>query len=361
MNPQNNQNSNLAPQQPPMMPPTPQGAPMQAPQSQAFQSPQAPQVPQPSVQQTSQMPPANQPTIQAPMGMQPNPQTQFAQTNYGQQQFNQQQILQQQQTAAQTTSANMVGAQPLQGPQAVGSQDTTPQVTENPISTQSTLMISELRDGVVIMKDGSFRAVVACQSINFDLMSEQEREGVEYSYQNFLNSLNFTIQILVRSQRVDIGPYIERLATIRRNNDNMLLGILMDDYINFIDILSQEANIMDKSFFIVIPYYSTADAEAFVNQTKNLFKGFKKTPTVTRINRDTYNKAVDELNNRVETVVSGLFNIGIHSVRLNTRELAELYYNFNNPDTAVREPLVDFTKLATTYVKKREKPNEQEK
>ena len=77
---------------------------------------------------------------------------------------------------------------------------------DNPISTQATLMISELRDNVVIMKDGSFRVVIACKSINFDLMSEMEREGVEYSYQNFLNSLDFTTQILVRSQRVDIGP-----------------------------------------------------------------------------------------------------------------------------------------------------------
>ena len=127
---------------------------------------------------------------------------------------------------------------------------------ESPTSTQSSLLISELRDNVAIMKDGSFRAVVACKSINFDLMSDAEREGVEYSYQNFLNSLKFTTQILIRSQKVDIGPYIERLSEIRRNNDNMLLGVLMDDYINFIDVLSQEANIMDKAFFVVVPYYT---------------------------------------------------------------------------------------------------------
>ena len=224
---------------------------------------------------------------------------------------------------------------------------------ENPASTQTTLLISELRDNVVIMKDGSFRAVVACKSINFDLMSDMEREGVEYSYQNFLNSLKFTVQVLVRSQRVDIGPYIERLSETRRNNDNMLLGVLMDDYINFIDILSQEANIMDKSFFIVIPYYSSADAEKIIQQTKSLFKSFSrnKTPDVTRIDRATYDKALSELNNRVDAVMSGLFQIGVQSVRLNTKELAELYYNFNNPDTAVREPLVDFSKLATMYVK----------
>ena len=98
----------------------------------------------------------------------------------------------------------------------------TPQ--DNPSSTQSTLLISELRDGLVIMKDGSFRAVVACKSINFDLMSETEREAVEYAYQGFLNSLNFTTQILIRSQRVDIAPYLERLSNIRRSTDNMLLG-----------------------------------------------------------------------------------------------------------------------------------------
>lgn len=229
---------------------------------------------------------------------------------------------------------------------------------EVPTSTQATLMISELRDNVVIMKDGSFRAVVACKSINFDLMSDMEREGVEYSYQNFLNSLKFTTQILIRSQRVDIGPYLQRLSEIRRNNDNMLLGVLMDDYINFVDILSQEANIMDKSFFIIVPYYPSADMEKDLQQTKNFFKSFTKTKTseVTRIDRATYDKALTELSNRVDSVTSGLFQIGIHSVRLNTRELAELYYNFNNPDTAVREPLVDFSKVATMYVKKGEKP-----
>ena len=225
---------------------------------------------------------------------------------------------------------------------------------DSPLSTQTTLLISELRDGMVIMKDGSFRAVVACQSINFDLMSAQEREGVEFSYQNFLNSLNFTTQILIRSSRVDIGPYIQRLTEIRRNNDNMLLGILMDDYINFIDVLSQEANIMDKSFFIVIPYYPDSEQEKMLMETKNLFASFQKNKVqaVTRIDRATYDKAASEINNRVDSVTAGLYQIGIQAIRLNTKQLAELYYDFNNPDTAVREPLVDFTQLATTYVKK---------
>jgi hypothetical protein len=243
----------------------------------------------------------------------------------------------------------------MAGPVAPSTAPTT--VPQDSTATQSALLISELRDGLVIMKDGSFRAVVACKSINFDLMSEAEREAVEYSFQGFLNSLNFTTQILIRSQRVDIGPYLERLTDIRRNTDNMLLGVLMDDYINFIDILSQEANIMDKSFFIVIPYYTSNELEKTLTKTKSIFSSlFGSTENqTTRIDRATYDKAVTEINNRVESIISGLFQIGISSVRLNTRELSELYYNFNNPDTAVREPFIDFNKMATTYVRKGEK------
>ena len=268
-----------------------------------------------------------------------------------------QQVVDQQMAGQQVVGQNVPNAVSV-GSKAMAAGNNAPvsPVKESPISTQSTLLISELRDNIVIMKDGSFRAVVACKSINFDLMSDMEREGVEYAYQNFLNSLKFNIQILVRSQKVDIGPYIEKLVEIRKNNDNMLLGVLMDDYISFIDLLSQEANIMDKAFFIVIPYYSSPDVEKVLNQTKSFFKAFSKTKgsEVTRIDRATYDKATSELTNRVDSVMSGLLQIGIQSVRLNTKELAELYYNFNNPDTAIREPLVDFSKLATIYVKKGE-------
>ena len=243
--------------------------------------------------------------------------------------------------------------QPTQPNQQINSanQHATP---DHPLATQTMLQISELRDNLVIMKDGSFRAVVACQSINFDLMSNAEREGIEYSYQNFLNSLTFTTHILIRNQRVDIGPYIEYLSELRRNSDNMLLGVLMDDYINFIDILSQEANIMDTSFFVVVPYYSSPDLEKAVQDTKNFIKTFSraKNPPVTKIDRNTYETAITEINNRVDTVVAGLNQIGVRSVRLNTRKLGELFYNFNNPDTAIREPLVDFSRLASIYVKK---------
>lgn len=248
--------------------------------------------------------------------------------------------------------------QPIQAPpqpQLNSQQTTTKQpVSKNPNSTQNTLQLSEVRDGMVIMNDGSMRAVVACKSINFDLMSDREREGVEYSYQNFLNSLNFPIQILVRSQRVDIGPYIEKLIKTRQAQDNMLLGVLMDDYINFIDALAEEANIMEKSFYIVVPFFPKGDAANFIEQGKGFFgKLFAKPQnTITRINAADYNKAKDEIKNRVSVVTSGLFQIGVQSVQLDTRALGELYYNYYNPDTALREPLGNFDNIATTFVKK---------
>ena len=224
----------------------------------------------------------------------------------------------------------------------------------NPNTTQNSLLISEIRDNMVIMKDGSFRAVIACQSINFDLMSSREREGVEFSYQNFLNSLYFPIQIFIRSQRVDIGPYLDRLAAIRRNQDNMLLNVLMDDYINFIDVLAQEANIMDKSFFIVVPYFPAGDLNNLKEQATGFFgKIFAKPQTQTiKIDTVAFSKAKDEIKNRGDAVMSGLFQMGVKSVQLSTKELGELYYNVYNPDTAVREPLGNFDDITSTYVQK---------
>ena len=251
--------------------------------------------------------------------------------------------------------------QPVQiGSQPMNSQNTPSKPTpKNPNSTQSTLQLSEVRDGMVIMIDGSYRAVVACKSINFDLMSDREREGVEYSYQNFLNSLNFPVQILVRSQRVDIGPYIEKLVATRRSQDNMLLGVLMDDYIGFIDALSQEANIMEKSFYVVVPFFPKGDAANFVEQGKGFFgKLFAKPQnTVTHIDAATYQKAKDEIKNRVDSVVAGLFQLGVQSAQLDTKSLGELYYNYYNPDTALRQPLGDFDNVAATFVKKAPGPS----
>ena len=226
----------------------------------------------------------------------------------------------------------------------------------NPNSTQNALQIAEIRDGIVIMNDGSFRSVVMVKSINFDLMSPQEREAVEYSYQGFLNSLYFPVQIFIRSQRVDLRPYIERLDKIRSEQDNMLLALLMEDYIDFIAQLSAQTNIMDKKFYVVIPYFPVADLAKALTQSKNFFSGLKgllnnKEQHVT-INEADLNKAKDELRNRVQAVLAGLQQSSIQGLPLDTQELIELYYDTYNPDTATRQQLKNFDNLAAPVVEK---------
>jgi hypothetical protein len=230
--------------------------------------------------------------------------------------------------------------------------------TVNPNSTQNHLQIAEIRDGVVIMNDGSFRSVLMVKSINFDLMSPQEREGVEYGYQGFLNSLYFPIQIFVRSQKIDLRPYIEKLDKIRGEHDNMLLALLMDDYIDFIDQLAAQTNIMDKHFYVVIPFFPFQEGQ---NQkplasSKNLLSGvaklFSSTATHVVINEADLEAAKTELRNRVQACLAGLQQCGIQGLPLDTQELIELYYDTYNPDTATRQHLKNFGDLTAPVITK---------
>ena len=226
----------------------------------------------------------------------------------------------------------------------------------NPNSTQNTLQIAEIRDGIVIMNDGSYRSVVMVKSINFDLMSPQEQEAVEFSYQGFLNSLYFPVQIFIRSQKIDLQPYITKLDKIRTEHDNMLLAMLMEDYINYIDALSQQTNIMDKKFYVVIPFFPVTDVQKALTQSKDFLGGLKalfntKEQQVT-VNESDLEKAKTELRNRVQAVLAGLMQCGIQGLPLDTQELIELYYDTYNPDTATRQQLKNFNDLTADVVKK---------
>ncbi len=226
----------------------------------------------------------------------------------------------------------------------------------NTNSTQNALQIAEIRDGIVIMNDGSFRSVVMVKSINFDLMSPQEQEAVEYSYQGFLNSLYFPVQIFVRSQKVDLQPYIEKLDKIRTEHENMLLALLMDDYIGYIDQLARQTNIMDKKFYLVIPYFPVIDVQKALSQSKNFFTGiaqlFNSKEDHVTINDADLEKAKTELRNRVQAVLGGLQQCNIQGLPLDTQELIELYYDTYNPDTATRQQLKNFDNLTADVITK---------
>lgn len=222
-----------------------------------------------------------------------------------------------------------------------------------PNSTQNSLHIASIRDGIVIMKDGSFRSVVMAKSINFDLMSPPEQDAVEYSYQNFLNSLYFDVQIFVRSRKIDMGPYLEKLGKIRTSTDNMLLGMLMEDYIYFIEDLVTQTNIMSKEFYIVVPFSSHVDAAKALESSKRLFGGImSEKKTVVTIDEAALEAAKTELTNRVQNVVNGLMQMGIQAIPLDTQELIELYYNTYNPDTATRQTLNQINQLSVPMVTK---------
>lgn len=241
---------------------------------------------------------------------------------------------------------------PMQPMQPGGVQQA-PMPQPNKTSTQNALEIAEIRDGIVIMNDGSFRAVVMCQSINFDLMSPDEREAVEYSYQGFLNSLYFDVQIFMRSQKVDLRPYLEKLDKIRAEHDNMLLALLMEDYIQYMAALAEQTNIMDKKFYVIIDFHPLVDAQKAVKASKSFFSTIlgKKEQRIVVNERD-LEAAKTELKNRIQTVMAGLQQCGVTSIPLDTQELIELYYDAYNPDTATRQQLKDFNGLTAPVVTK---------
>lgn len=291
--------------------------------------------------------PPNQNSTNQP---QPNPQPQFTPVaphpsphTSGDEYFaHDTQAAQMGQSEVQATASNQPAAKPAPHP-----------VNQN--STQNALDIAEIRDGIVIMNDGSFRAVVMCKSINFDLMSNEEKEAVEYSYQGFLNSLYFPVQIVIKSRKVNLKPYLSRLEKIKSEHDNMLLVLLMEDYIEFMKVLSQETNIMDKMFYVVIPYHSHISAQNAVKETAGMFRNifnYNQPQQHVTIDESTLESAKDELRNRVQSVMSGLNQAGIQSLPLDTQELIELYYDSYNPDTATRQKLKNFTDLTAPIITK---------
>lgn len=253
------------------------------------------------------------------------------------------------------------------GSKVIGGQNATVQSTSpkksptNSNSTQNSLEIAEIRDGIVIMNDGSFRSVVMVKSINFDLMSREEQEAIEYSYQGFINSLYFPIQIFVRSQRIDLRPYIDNLDKLRQGQENMLLSMLMEDYISYIEAVGEQANIMDKSMYVVIPFFPTNALDGALSQSKSFITGvsklFSKKSEKIVVDETTLEKAKTELRNRVQAVISGLLQCGVQGLPLDTQELIELYYDSYNPDTATRQHLPDFHSVSADVITKAATPS----
>lgn len=210
-------------------------------------------------------------------------------------------------------------------------------------STQHYLDVQEIRDDVVVLRDGTVRAVLMVSSVNFDLKSEDEQNAMVMSYVNFLNSLNFPLQIVVQSRPLNIDDYLQRLVVTEREHSNELLRMQTADYRNFITDLVQLESIMSKKFFIVVPYAPGQDNKLkFTDRIVGLFSTAK---TIT-LNRQHFEQYQRQINKRVIFIYTGITSMGLQARRLNTQALIELYYNSYNPSLAQNQSLPDVNELA---------------
>jgi type IV secretory pathway VirB4 component len=194
-------------------------------------------------------------------------------------------------------------------------------------STQDFVPVSEVRDGIIVLKDGSLRAILLASSINFALKSEDEQTAFIVQFQNFLNSLDFSVQIFVQSRMLDIRPYIATLEVQFKQQLDDLMRIQIREYIEFIKSFTEAANIMTKNFFVVIPYSSSAVSAGSVSSM--LPFGNKKTSTE-QANKS-FEEQATQLEQRISIVQQGLVRTGVRTVQLGTEEAIELLYKLFNP------------------------------
>lgn len=219
-------------------------------------------------------------------------------------------------------------------------------------SVQAYLEIAEIRDNLIILKDNSLRAVLMVSSLNFDLKSEEEQEVIILSYQSFLNSLNFPAQILIRSKRLDLDNYLFQLEEKKKKELNEFIKAQIDEYINFIKSLLEISNIMDKKFYVVIPFYPSG-LETGVEKVGALQKiANSLNPTwVQKKKEEDFELHKAELLERVNLVVNGLNSLGLRAAQLATLDIIELFYEIYNLDSAQREKLTDIDALTSSFVK----------
>lgn len=204
-------------------------------------------------------------------------------------------------------------------------------------STQQFVEIEDIKDGVVMLKSGSIRRILMVSGINFNLKSEEEQNIITYSYQSFLNSLDFSIQIVVHSRKLNIASYLDKLLGRRNEEDNELLKTQMTEYIEFIKSFVETNAVMTKTIFVVVPY----DPIIVPTSGKKLLGALgvsSQSKQVAPLQRDMH-QDITQLDQRVDQVVNGLTQIGLRVVALNDEELIELFYNLYNPQTIERKEI----------------------
>ncbi len=193
-------------------------------------------------------------------------------------------------------------------------------------ATQQFVPVKEIKNGVIILKDGTYRGVLICSAINFGLKSADEQHAIVLGFQNFLNMLDFSIQIVVNSRKMDLRPYLALLAGKAVDQKTELMRIQLREYTEFIRSFAEQSNIMTKSFYIIVPYSphaSTAHTMNFLKRESDAVKNAEATTS--------FGESRAQLEQRMSLISGGLSRTGVRAVPLNTEEVVELLYRSFNP------------------------------
>ena len=209
-----------------------------------------------------------------------------------------------------------------------------------PLPAQQLVEIKEIRDGVLVLKDGSLRVIMIASSLNFALKSQEEQDAIIFQYQNYLNSLDFSVETFVQSRQLNIEPYLETLRDRLRREYNELMKIQTSEYIEFIKSFVESANIMTHSFYVVVPFTPVRVLEketmrrgilSFLPDMSGRRKKEMKEIEEHGVHQALFEEYKTQLYQRVEVARQGLARISVRLVPLNTEELIELFYGLYNP------------------------------
>ncbi len=196
-------------------------------------------------------------------------------------------------------------------------------------ASQNILQIESIRDGVLILKDKSLRAILMTSSLNFALKSQDEQTAIILQYQSFLNSLDFPIQFFVQSRKLNIEPYLDTLKETQKVQTSDLLKVQITEYIEFIRTFVRASSIVSKSFYIVLPYSPAVVVQGRVSGLLDMFSKKDKVPKM--LSPEVFEEYKNQLWQRVDHVSQGIIRTGVRAVPLNTEELIELFYGLYNP------------------------------
>lgn len=201
-------------------------------------------------------------------------------------------------------------------------------------ATQDYVPIEEIRDGLLVLKNGELRAIVMASSLNFALKSADEQQAIITNFQDFLNSLDFPIQIFVQSRKVNLDPYITRLNDAFKEQANELLQIQIREYIEFIKTIVSSTEIVTKSFYVVVPFIHKAGPQlpkGGIGGILGFLSASWRTKKENILSPEQFDEYKEQLQQRVSGIISGMARFGVRAIPLNTEEAIELFYGLYNP------------------------------